>query len=144
MVVVAVVAFAAAACGGGTSDDAASPSGDSGNETRGSATLLDAHAYADYLAEHPDVPVVNVHVPYEGHIEGTDVFVPFDEIGDWAGLPADKDAPLALYCRSGNMSATASDALASLGYTDLVDLEGGMQAWTAAGYELLDDESASR
>lgn len=75
-----------------------------------------------------------MHIPYEGHIEGTDAFVPFDEIDANADdLPADKDAPLFIYCRSGRMSAEATPDLQRLGYTNIIDLKGGMQAWESAG-----------
>lgn len=63
-------------------------------------------------------------------------FVPLDEIGTWEDLPPSLDAPIALYCRSGSMSARATDTLVDLGYTNIVDLEGGMNAWTAAGNQL--------
>ncbi|MBK5288901.1 MAG: rhodanese-like domain-containing protein [Acidimicrobiia bacterium] len=95
------------------------------------------------MTEHPDAPVVNVHIPYERHIAGTDAFVPFDEIAQWDALPADLDAPIVLYCRSGNMSAEAATTLTGLGYTDIVDLEGGMNAWAAAGLPLLDQDPAA-
>lgn len=78
--------------------------------------------------------VVNVHVPDEGSLPRTDVAIPFDRIAERVGdLPADRAAPLAVYCRTGWMSAIASGALAELGYTDVVDLAGGMAAWRAEG-----------
>ena len=35
------------------------------------------------------------------------------------------------------MSATAAETLAAMGYSDIVDLRGGMEAWQAAGRDLL-------
>ena len=81
---------------------------------------------------------MNVHVPYEGEIEGTDAFVPFDQISENAAkFPEDKDAPLYIYCRSGRMSAEATPALQELGYTNIIDLDGGMNAWRGAGLPIL-------
>ena len=79
---------------------------------------------------------INVHVPNEGSIAGTDLWIPFDGIATRGGeLPA-PGTPLALYCRSGRMSAVAARTLAGLGYTDVVELEGGMEAWVASGRKL--------
>ena len=44
-------------------------------------------------------------------------------------LPTDR--PIVVHCRSGGRSAMACGALASAGFTDLYNLEGGITAWTS-------------
>ncbi|KMO72862.1 rhodanese-like domain-containing protein [Mycolicibacterium chlorophenolicum] len=98
---------------------------------------MDPDEFAAAIAE-PDRVTVNVHVPFEGDIAGTDLSIPFDQITEQAGrLPTDRGAALAIYCRSGPMSATAAEALRGLGFTDVVELRGGMRAWQADGRELI-------
>lgn len=103
------------------------------------AGLLDPDGFAAAIAE-PGRVVINVHVPFEGAIAGTDLTIAFDQIRrDVAKLPTDLQSPIAIYCRSGRMSAVAARTLAELGYTNVVELEGGMNSWVASGRVLVGD-----
>ena len=97
--------------------------------------LVDPASFESALAN-SDAVVVNVHVPYEGEIEGTDLFLQYDSI-DAASLPYDRNTPLLVYCRSGSMSAEAVVTLAGLGYTNIVELAGGMNAWRESGRQIV-------
>ena len=90
------------------------------------------------MLESKDFLFVNTHIPYEGEIAGTDAFIPYDELEQYADqLPADKDARIVLYCRSGRMSEIAATALAEQGYINVYELDGGMIAWEEAGLPLI-------
>lgn len=89
------------------------------------------------LKREDDIPLVNVHVPFAGNIPGTDLSIPYNETTqNLDRLPADKDAKILLYCQGGPMSFDAAETLVGLGYTNVSDLKGGMEAWQRAGFRL--------
>jgi len=95
-------------------------------------------AELDGMLQQKDFVFVNVHTPYAGEIAGTDLFLPFDQAAaEMSKLPADKAAKIVVYCRSGRMSTIAAEVWADAGYTNLCELEGGFDAWTAAGYPMV-------
>ncbi len=93
------------------------------------------------MLEAKDFPLINVHIPYEGEIEGTDAHIPYTEIVQTLDRPGElqaaKDAKVVIYCRSGNMSTQAAQELVQAGYTNLWELGGGMIAWKDAGLPLI-------
>jgi rhodanese-related sulfurtransferase len=93
---------------------------------------LDPAAFEERMKNEPAM-VINVHVPYEGELAGTDAFIPYDQIRDDPRLPEDKATELLLYCMSGRMSEEAAIDLSEEGYTNIAHLEGGMKAWEASG-----------
>jgi phage shock protein E len=92
------------------------------------------------LLARDDPFLLDVHVPNEGFIAGTDGRIPYTEVVVHAAeLPSDRDALIAVYCMSGRMSEISAGELVRLGYRNVVNLAGGLLAWQAAGYELLPD-----
>ena len=78
--------------------------------------------------------VVDVRTPEEvaqGYIEGS-LQIPIEQLlGNLNRLP-DKSAPVVVLCQSGHRGAIGLMALWMLGYTDVRNLGGGINAWTAA------------
>ena len=135
-----VIAEPASATAGVTATT--SPASGSGEAAKSFPKNADGYAditvqqLADILPA-KDFTLVNVHIPYDGELPQTDLFVPFDQVeGRQVEFP-NRDAPIVLYCRSGSMSTVAAKAMAALGYTNIMELDGGFNAWKAAGYELL-------
>jgi rhodanese-related sulfurtransferase len=85
-----------------------------------------------------DFTLLNVKTPYIGEIDGTDVYIPYTDVAARAAeLPTAKAARIVVYCRSGHESAIAAQTLLDLGYTNILNLDGGMDAWTASGRQLV-------
>lgn len=78
-----------------------------------------------------DVVILDVRTREEydsGHIPGA-ICVPVESIGEEqpAELP-DKDQAILVYCRSGNRSVQASEKLAAMGYSNVIEF-GGINEW---------------
>src|SRR5438093_13470714 len=83
-----------------------------------------------------DIQLVDCREQYEwdaGRIEGA-IHLPMNDILAGAGPDLDPEKPVAVICRSGNRSELASLMLQARGF-DAHNVQGGMEAWDAAGYE---------
>jgi rhodanese-related sulfurtransferase len=126
-----------AACGGQTAAPTAVPeSGVKVPEERSGYNNVKPQQLAEMLKQ-KDFFFVNVHIPYEGEIDPTDAEIPYDQTAQqMSQYPADKNAKIVLYCRSGRMSAIAAKELIKAGYTNVWNLDGGMAAWEQQGLPL--------
>lgn len=65
-----------------------------------------------------------------GHIAGA-LWVPLDRVG-YTALPVDRDALIAVHCKSGYRSTIACSLLQKAGFTNVVNVIGGYDAWQKA------------
>jgi rhodanese-related sulfurtransferase len=80
--------------------------------------------------------LIDVRADHEwqaGHIEGA-THLPLAELNERVG-EIDKDRPVVLYCRGGNRSTMATEALGDAGY-DTFKLSEGIVGWSEAGLPL--------
>lgn len=95
-----------------------------------------AQEFASIITNEPDRRVIDVRTASEygaGHIPGAeniDFYGP-GFVAQFADI--DPETPLALYCHSGNRSAQAAGELEAAGFTNIVNLDGGIGAWQAMG-----------
>lgn len=82
--------------------------------------------------------LIDVRSPEEhlsGQIPGTDLNIDFREIKarhrEIGAKPGDH---IVVYCQSGHRSNIAAETLADLGYTNVYNVSGSMNAWMEAGY----------
>ena len=106
------------------------------------ATLpnLTAPELAERLRREPGLLVLDVREPVEweeSHIAGA-THIPMREVaGRLAELP--RNRPIALLCRGGARSSLVASMLLGRGFTDLVNVWGGMGAWLQAGLPATQD-----
>lgn len=90
------------------------------------------------LLEAKDFLLLNVHVPYQGEIPGTDLFLPYHAVERLKDrLPAAKDNKIVVYCLTGPMGYVAADSLVKLGYTQVYHFAGGMREWVRSDRQLI-------
>lgn len=104
---------------------------------------------AKKMVEKGDVFILDVRTPSEfnsSHIEGA-TLIPVTNSGG-SNLNPDqllesrinevpKDKEILVYCRSGHRSTSASKILVNAGYSQVYNMEGGINAWTGAGYPVV-------
>ncbi|MCQ3939302.1 MAG: hypothetical protein DPW18_19995 [Chloroflexi bacterium] len=94
-------------------------------------------ALAEELAGSEMPTIIDVRTKAEwdkdGYIEGS-VNVPFtDFFAALDQIPQDKDSRIVILCASGHRGSIIMMALRMMGYTDVVNLAGGLNGWKAAG-----------
>jgi len=88
----------------------------------------------DVAAYGNQVRLIDVREPSEfqdGHIAGAEL-VPLATVAASARTWP-REAPLVVVCRSGGRSSNASRQLAALGFSQVMNMAGGMLAWDGAG-----------
>lgn len=87
-------------------------------------------------AKQADLVLLDVRTPEEfaaGHLEGAKN-IDYKDTGFGAKMAAlDKSKPYLVYCHSGRRSAAASEQMAAAGFSKVYNLDGGIEAWQAAG-----------
>lgn len=125
--------------GGANGEEEASGSGNSAyeREVEGGTYARISPEELSGMKDDKDVLLVNTHIPFEGDIPGTDLSIPYDEVGaNLEKLPEGEDTRVVLYCMTGPMSTEAAEVLVGRGYENVLELDGGMEAWRDAGFSL--------
>ncbi len=120
--VLAVAAAVSVGCGGDTATARV--------ETVPAATA------AEILTGNGDAILLDIRTPGEfgtGHLEDA-INIDFyaDDFEQRIGA-LDRDLSYVVYCRSGNRSGAAMELFRELSFVDVVDVEGGIVAWSEAG-----------
>lgn len=96
---------------------------------------VDVKGFAELIAD-SSVVILDVRTANEyagGHIQGAiNIDYYQSDFVEKAIAMLPKDKTIAIYCRSGKRSASAADKLSVEGYK-LVNLKGGIMAWTTEG-----------
>lgn len=102
--------------------------------------VLPASMLATRLRAEPVIRLLDVRTPAEfetAHIPGA-YNVPLDTLGEHAAeIRSVTDVPIVLVCQSGQRARKADDALRAFGMSNLHLLDGGVNAWTAAGLDVV-------
>ncbi len=113
-----------ASCGGSTDTDS-------------TLELTSVDEVASIVGEPPtDLVILDIRTPEEfaaGHLAGAiniDYYAT-DFEDQLRGL--DLDVPYVMYCNSGNRSGNTLPLMDSIGFAEVYELDGGIQAWFSAG-----------
>ena len=109
------------------------------SSSSGTVSTVSPTEFSQVVAK-PGTQVVDVRTPAEyaaGHLDGA-VNIDVEASGFGSQIAAlDTAATYAVYCRSGNRSKTATKQMADAGITTIYELDGGINAWAAAGYPIV-------
>jgi rhodanese-related sulfurtransferase len=107
---------------------------ESGRADSAPVASLTADQAGTWLEEQTEAVVLDVREPAEytaGYVPAARLLPQADLAVGLTSVP--RDQPLLVVCHAGTRSARASRFLAAVGYSQVTNLEGGTQAWIAAG-----------
>ena len=97
---------------------------------------LSANDFAKKMKENPTAVILDVRTPDEyskGHLPNA-LNVDWNGSGFEAGISGlDKSKPVFVYCLSGGRSSSAAEKMRSEGFGNVIELDGGIMKWRAAG-----------
>jgi phage shock protein E len=96
--------------------------------------LVPPAAFAQKMAA-VEGQVIDVRTPKEyqaGHIENAINMHVYDKDFEQRVDKLDKKKPVYVYCKAGGRSAEAVDLIKTKGFTSVIELDGGMDAWNEA------------
>jgi hydroxyacylglutathione hydrolase len=92
--------------------------------------------------QNSSIPIIDVRREAEfqaGHIADA-YWIPLDELAN-APLPLERDALVAIHCKSGYRSAIACSVLQRAGFGNVVNVTGGFDAWQEAQLPVISDRA---
>lgn len=105
-------------------------------EAKSKAPHISSQQLSKYLSIPDDLILLDIRTEAEylaGHIQGARWF-PRGRLEFYIqDLIKDSDSQIVLYCRSGGRSALATLTMKNMGYTNVVDLDGGFKKWIGQG-----------
>lgn len=133
LLLILLFAFALTACGGGATA-VADPPADLSTEELNLGPSVDVATVAA-IKDRDDVVLIDVREQEEydeAHIPNI-TLIPLGTVPDNIDkIPTDKT--VIITCRSGNRSGQATEFLRQQGFDNVHNMEGGINAWKAAGY----------
>lgn len=102
----------------------------------GTYTTVDVLTAFDALKAGDGGQMVDVREPNEWLATGVavnSVLIPLGELEQRAPGELAKDQPVYVICRTGNRSRTGSETLVKLGYSEVYNVDGGIEEWMKAG-----------
>jgi len=87
-------------------------------------------------ADPPDLVVLDIRTPEEfasGHLANAINIDYYADDFESKLAELDLEVPYVMYCNSGNRSSNALPVMDSLGFAEVYELDGGIQAWYSAG-----------
>ena len=105
-------------------------------QTQKNSKLIDPVAFKKEIAATPNAQILDVRTPEEyasEHLQNAQNanWLSPDFVANTSKY--DKYKPVFVYCKSGGRSHKAAEKLAELGFTNIIELEGGILKWNAAG-----------